>query len=554
MRRSRKGVQLTTVSGRLFDVGGTAHPRQVKFAAPMLRGSDDEELITREPVYVRPDALGDISIVLEPGLCDVTIGPADTFRIMIPDSGEADLWELIDSTGGLPADTPVGSIAAAVDAWLAVNAGDLSGPPGPKGDKGDTGDTGPAGPKGDKGDTGDQGIQGPQGETGPTGLTGATGSQGPKGDPGDTGPTGPKGDPGDTGPTGPQGEQGPQGDQGSTGAIGPQGEGLQIGGQVPDYASLPSSGVADGELWLAGGRLYLRDAGAWPVEADGVYLGGAAWSAITGKPSVFPPATHSHPAADISDSTTVGRAVLTAADAAAARSAIGAGTSSLALGSTGSTAAAGNHTHAATGISDSTTVGRAVLTAADAAAARTAIGAGTSSLALGSSGSTAAAGDHTHPATGISDSTSVGRAVMTAANAAAGRTAIGAGTSSLALGSTGSTAAAGNHTHTPASIGAAAASHTHTVGDISATGTASDTTYLRGDGTWNTPAGGSSSVASTDITDSTTTGRSVLTAANAAAARTAIGAPSGSGLTFVTATSVPGGGTPNTTITFVTAS
>ncbi len=469
---------MTTVAANLRDVGGAAHVRQVKFEAPLVRGSVDEDLITRDPVFVRPDALGNISVELEPGLCDVTIG-RDAFRIMIPETSPADLWELIDSTGGWPADTPVGSIAAAVDAWLAVNAGDLSGPPGPKGDKGDTGDTGPAGPtgltgatgpagetgpagstgltgpagpKGDKGDTGDQGIQGPQGETGPTGLTGATGSQGPKGDPGDTGPTGPKGDPGDTGPTGPQGEQGPQGDQGSTGAIGPQGEGLQIGGQVPDYASLPSSGVADGELWLAGGRLYLRDAGAWPVEADGVYLGGAAWSAITGKPSVFPPDTHSHSAADISNSTTVGRAVLTAANAAAARSAIG------------------------------------------------------------------------------------------------------AGTSSLALGSTGSTAAAGNHTHTPASIGAAAASHTHTVGDISATGTASDTTYLRGDGTWNTPAGGSSSVASTDITDSTTTGRSVLTAANAAAARTAIGAPSGSGLTFVTATSVPGGGTPNTTITFVTAS
>ncbi|MBT2266468.1 hypothetical protein [Rhodococcus erythropolis] len=46
--------------------------------------------------------------------------------------------------------------------------------------------------------------------------------------------------------------------------------------------------------------------------------------------------------ADIVDATTVGRNVLKAADAAAARSAIGAGTSSLAIGTTGSTAAAGN--------------------------------------------------------------------------------------------------------------------------------------------------------------------------------------------------------------------
>lgn len=51
---------------------------------------------------------------------------------------------------------------------------------------------------------------------------------------------------------------------------------------------------------------------------------------------------------DITDSTTVGRAVLTATDAAAARTAIGAGTSSLVLGSGGTQAAAGNHVHTAT--------------------------------------------------------------------------------------------------------------------------------------------------------------------------------------------------------------
>lgn len=36
------------------------------------------------------------------------------------------------------------------------------------------------------------------------------------------------------------------------------------------------------------------------------------------------------------------------------------------------------------------------------------------------------------------------------------------------------------------------AEHTHTVGDLDATGTASATTYLRGDGSWAIPAGGSS--------------------------------------------------------------
>lgn len=46
--------------------------------------------------------------------------------------------------------------------------------------------------------------------------------------------------------------------------------------------------------------------------------------------------------ADISDATAVGKAVLVAKDAAAARTSIGAGTSSLALGTTATTAMAGN--------------------------------------------------------------------------------------------------------------------------------------------------------------------------------------------------------------------
>ncbi len=50
-------------------------------------------------------------------------------------------------------------------------------------------------------------------------------------------------------------------------------------------------------------------------------------------------------------------------------------------------------TFTATDISDSTATGRAVVIATDAAAARTAIGAGTSSLALGTNSGTAAAGD-----------------------------------------------------------------------------------------------------------------------------------------------------------------
>ena len=164
------------------------------------------------------------------------------------------------------------------------------------------------------------------------------------------------------------------------------------------------------------------------------------WTTLAGKPSTFPPDTHTHTASQVSDSTTVGRALLTAADAAAARTAIGAGTSSLAIGTTAGTAAEGNdarladartptaHTHPASGISDSTATGRAVLTAATQADARAAIGAGTSSLVVGTGAGDAKAGNYQPTAANISDSTATGRAVVTATDAAAARTAIGAGT------------------------------------------------------------------------------------------------------------------------------
>lgn len=59
----------------------------------------------------------------------------------------------------------------------------------------------------------------------------------------------------------------------------------------------------------------------------------------------------------------------------------------------------------------------------------------------------AANASHTHTSTQITDSTAVGRSVLTATTQATARSAIGAGTSDLTIGTTASTAAAGNHTH-----------------------------------------------------------------------------------------------------------
>lgn len=79
--------------------------------------------------------------------------------------------------------------------------------------------------------------------------------------------------------------------------------------------------------------------GGWLVFGNGslIYFSNAAFTAQFSAQSAGTVTS-----VDITDSTAVGRSVLTAADAAAARTAIGAGTSNLALGTTGTTALAGN--------------------------------------------------------------------------------------------------------------------------------------------------------------------------------------------------------------------
>jgi hypothetical protein len=162
----------------------------------------------------------------------------------------------------------------------------------------------------------------------------------------------------------------------------------------------------------------------------------------------------------ITDSTVVGRQVLTAATAAAARSAIGAGTSSVAVGPAATDAKAGNWVPASTDISDATATGRSVLTAATAAAARTAIGAGTSSLAVGTAATDAKAGNYQPTAANITDATATGRSVLTAVDAATARGVLGAGTSSLVIGTTAGTAKDGAYQPTSANITDATAAAT----------------------------------------------------------------------------------------------
>lgn len=173
----------------------------------------------------------------------------------------------------------------------------------------------------------------------------------------------------------------------------------------------------------------------------GVGGGSVAWADITGKPANYPPAAHDHAAADITDATTVGKAVLTAADAATARTAIGAGTSDLAIGTTAGTAAAGNDPR----LSDARTP-----TAHKGSHAS----GGSDALTPADIGAAVSGHSHAPPAAAdISDSTATGRAVLTAADAATARSAIGAGTSNLAIGTTSTTAAAGNRAASTTAIG-----------------------------------------------------------------------------------------------------
>jgi hypothetical protein len=125
-----------------------------------------------------------------------------------------------------------------------------------------------------------------------------------------------------------------------------------------------------------------------------------------------------------------------------------------------------------------TAFGRALLALVDAAAARAALGLGSAATAATGAFDAAGAATAAQAASQPLDSdltaiaalatTAYGRGLLTQADAAAGRTNLGLG----ALAVKGAIAVAT---------------------DITATGTPSATTYLRGDGSWSTPAGGSSS-------------------------------------------------------------
>lgn len=77
---------------------------------------------------------------------------------------------------------------------------------------------------------------------------------------------------------------------------------------------------------------------------------------------------------DITDATDTGKQLLTAENAAAARKAVGAGTSDLKTGTAATDAKPGDYQPAAADITDATDIGKKILTAKDAAAVKTLLG------------------------------------------------------------------------------------------------------------------------------------------------------------------------------------
>ena len=103
------------------------------------------------------------------------------------------------------------------------------------------------------------------------------------------------------------------------------------------------------------GQVLTKNSGAdrdvvWSDPTGGSGSGMTSYSDVVALPGYptggFPSAPHSHTASQISDATSIGRSLMTAADQQTARAAIGAGTgngtSNLVLGTTGSTAMPGN--------------------------------------------------------------------------------------------------------------------------------------------------------------------------------------------------------------------
>lgn len=113
-------------------------------------------------------------------------------------------------------------------------------------------------------------------------------------------------------------------------------------------AAADTATLADSAVYFVDGNAP-DDTGNAPSSGSGGGGGSVTWGTLDGKPDTFPPSGHTHPRSEISDASTLGRDIMGGTTAQQIRTLIGAGTgngtSNLVIGTTGTTAAAGNHTH-----------------------------------------------------------------------------------------------------------------------------------------------------------------------------------------------------------------
>ena len=346
---------------------------------------------------------------------------------------------------------------------------------------------------------------------------------------------------------------GAQGPQGSTGATGAAGQGVPTGGTAgqvlakidgtnyntewvdqtgggggaptdASYLTLGTNGtLSDERVLTAGDNVTLTDAGAGSTLT--VAVPSMPWADVTGAPTTLAgygisdaqPLDSDLTAIAALTTTSFGRALLALADAAALRTAGGLGTAATAdTGTTGGqvltrTGADGLYQPLDSDLTaiaalTTTSYGRSLLEAANAAALRTLAGLGGAAvLNVGTTAGTVAAGDdsrlsdartptaHTHPSTDISDSGATGRDILSAANGTQLWDRIGLGTSAgydippsgnadagqVVFGTdtrltnsrtptahASSHATAGSDPLSASDIGAAATSHTHAQSDV----------------------------------------------------------------------------------------
>ena len=198
------------------------------------------------------------------------------------------------------------------------------------------------------------------------------------------------------------------------------------------------------------------------------------------------------------------------------------------------------HAHLAASIADSTATGRALLTAADATAARSTLGLGSAAQSAASSFATSAQGGKAdtalQPGAGLSAIDSAAATKLAGVQAGAQVNAV-----SSVAGKTGAvTLAAGDIS----GLGAMATKSAVAVGDVTATGTPSGTTYLRGDGSWSVPpaGGGGGSSAWGAISGTLSDQTDLQTALNAKANTAALAAVATAG-TYASLTGKPTLGT-----------